>query len=270
MGKLNMRLYANCFAVLATLHCPWPRCLGAPKKTTAEAKEAPASKKKHPLLGYQLGLEVGSQSGSITISYDTPSELPLDPGKCELKGDVYRCAETVQIDPSVGPAIFLSQAFERKGFWHFDLDIDVIFRKLETKEKTFQEPIDVAPSGYKSPPLKYFRTSLYGVNTDAYVEFGITPKNHWPDLIFEIGVGIQPMYGQFYLNNEKISALMLNSLIFVEGDLVVWRFGDGYLEFFVSAESGSASLKRESGNMSNFAFDFVKKDAGISVLTSWP
>ena len=224
-------------------------------------------------LNYRLGMDVTAESNITEINYKYNSDVPLDPTRCENRGSGnYICSGHAENSPHVSLGIFAEQPFERKGFWHFDFDAAFAIRQSEITKQTFLSDVEVAPSGYASPPLRRFGYSLVGINTLGYVEFGIAPEKLWPDLLFDFGLGLQTLWGKVYLNEETFRRPIINFLAYGEVNLVVARWGKaGYAGFYAAAEAGSAAAGNyEVNGMSEFSFTFVRKDVGILVVTNLP
>lgn len=225
------------------------------------------------LTEYHLGAEVGKEVGTITAVYTTSADLPLDPQKCNSTTDgKYQCAGTMKIEGGYSPAVTFATAFKRKGLLHYDLDLDFAIRRVATELTRFDADMDLAPVGYAPPPLRQMGVTLYGVNADAYFEFGLTPAGHLPDLIFAVGIGIQPLYGTIQLNNTVKRQFILNSLFYAEINLVLLRFGKGgEIALYAQGEAGDSGLgSLVVDGMNNFDLQMSKKSYGLSILTNMP
>ena len=225
------------------------------------------------LLNYRLGTDLTSESNATDVTYRYNSPVPLDPSRCEDKGDGdYICNAHVEISPHVSTGIFIEQPFERTGFWHFDFAAAFAIRQAQIERTTFTTAEDLAPSGYASPPLQRFGYSLIGINTIAYIEFGIAPEKFWPDLLFDFGLGLQSLVGKTYLDDQTFQRPLINFLAYGEINLVMARWGNaGYVGFYAAAESGSVSEgSLEVNGMSQFTMNFVRKDIGLRIVTNIP
>ncbi len=226
------------------------------------------------LESYRVGADYSAAVGAINVAYKTTSELPLNPNKCKSSGgDGYRCIAALPLDPTPTPGLFFEQPLERTGFWHFDYDFALAFRTFRTKGEGFESADDVAPAGTLSAPVKHMQLTLVGANTDGYVELGVTPGGWYPDLIFELGLGLQTLYGTVRINDTTLrDRIFLNSLLRSEVDLTVFHFAEaGSVYVFFSVEGGGANLGSVSvDGARSFQFDFVRNTAGLAVLADWP
>ncbi len=102
----------------------------------------------------------------------------------------------------------------------------------------------VIADGSGTAPLRKAAVNLWGANADAYVEFGITQVSPYPNFLVDIGFGLQPLYGTVQLNDKNLRKFLLNTLAYVEFDLVFFRFGKaGEVTLYSQGEAGSTALQ---------------------------
>jgi hypothetical protein len=182
----------------------------------------------HYIKNYNLGVDVGETVDTADVGFDVNSGLYNDP-ECEpgSNGDVH-CIHTYESHQD-GFGLFLEQPFKRKGFWHFDYDLNLDVRVVDDK---------LSYVGEQSPcrvPIQDLRIHLYSLVALPNVKFGITPKN-FPDILFSIGPAGELVWGSVNVNNSRhvVSprgvfrrSSVTNIFSYQQAELVFWRFGKG-------------------------------------------
>lgn len=203
------------------------------------------------LSSYRLALELRGAGTASTLIYDTPLTAPL-PGGCarkELDSQNMRCRIELSENAKSPWGLSIQQAFRREGWWHSNFDIGFSFFSLSSGyDRETLEQVD-------PQPMEKARLHLYGLNGKVYYEFGLTPPKFFPDLLFSIGLGRHVSAGNLKIDDHRQNVSIDSNILYLQGELVWWRFKDGSFSSYAALESNSSarSVRSSLGAYSNIA-----------------
>ncbi len=142
-------------------------------------------------------------------------------------------------------------------------------------------------SAEQDQSLKNISYQLYGTRLKPYIEFGITPRSLFPDLLLSIGPVFSFMVGEVTVNDETEQMGMAQSSSLFTGlnplgyayfqlELVLIRFGDGFFSFYISRAASRDGLNEGEfypgsvDGMTNFRATLASAESGLKLLLNWP
>lgn len=192
---------------------------------------------------YNLGLSYASTANYASISYET-TLTPMLPSDCNTSeatsaGNM-RCRTFLSPDGvgSYNISAYLKQPFKRQGLLYFEPGFT--FSTVTYKGVLGTEPSSPLQSstdkskagpGEVDQPLTNASMSLYGINWQAYIEFGITPR-YIPDVLLSLGVGLQTVGGTVQVFDERTTTYLVQPEAFGELELVLVRYRTGALSLY--------------------------------------
>lgn len=216
------------------------------------------------LKGYQLGFDYTSTGSASTLSYQAPLAAP-PPRGCVADPDgkpTMSCTAVISSALSQGFGFFLEQTFKRQGWAYFKADLRFAYFGLDAAlDKTGPETID--------QPIDSATIHLYGLNTEGYVKFGVTPR-YVPDILVSLGIGAQAGSGNMKVDGIKERINVLVPHVFMELELVWIRLGRTSLASFftVEADAGQQPVyKQPIHGMSKFGIAQSAASLGLFKLT---
>lgn len=236
------------------------------------------------LKQYQVGIDYSSSSNIVAVEYETasPADIPRNCGVDVPNPARMRCGVEMQARGSSGFGIIVQQAFKRQGLFYLNADVGIGARYLQGRL-----PGDQA--GGDTLPLQSMDFRLAAAIFKPYLQFGITPKKTWPDVLIAFGPAFMVADGDVSVNGNSRHVTLgstsgLNSGLvtgFTEVEVVLARFGDGLFSVFANGDytNGDASTAFYPGevdNMSDFRADFYRNigketfGIGLKLLLAWP
>ena len=226
------------------------------------------------LQQYNLGIDLTGSQDDVTMTYDMDRNAASsdvcsnDPDNADRK----RCRVSMTAGASNGWGIFLQQPFKRQGFFYLTLDVGFGLRLL-----------DGARENKKGQPLESVQFTLIAFVAKPYLQFGITPKKWFPDILISIGPAAQVASGTVAVNDKKESVAIgtasgggpgaLFHGVF-ELEIVFVRFGEGAFSLFASSDytgaEGTDFYPKEVDGMRDFKADFSRTVGGSKLLFNWP
>ncbi len=212
---------------------------------------------------YRATIEWKQGATKSDLRYDT-ARSPLMPTACIPKpGNDLMMACSTQLGKESKPyyALGIQQIFKRQGFWYFGADFGASVFLLDAKAEEDPEKVLVLQ------PIQHARAHLYGLNTRAYIQFGITPAAIIPDILISLGGGGHLSTGNLKVDDLREKVNIATGLGYVQFEIVWWRFKDGSLSSYLSTESGgSHKLKGDYGAYENLNVDPAQTSYGVLKL----
>src|SRR5690606_35676734 len=182
----------------------------------------------HYIKNYNIGIDVGETVDTASLGFVVDSGLYSDSECDRLENGDVRCNHAYQSYQD-GFGLFFEQPFKRKGFWHFNYDIDLDLRVVDDKMSYVgeQDPSRI--------PVQDLRVHLYSLVALPNIEIGITPKDY-PDILLSIGPAGELVWGSVNVNNSRhvVSprgvfrrSAVTSIFSYQQLELVFWRFGKG-------------------------------------------
>jgi len=188
---------------------------------------------------FHVGIDLSTYHSALQLSYATDSNKAIGTD-CTQQGNTKNCHLNIDDDSNRGYdyGLFIQQPFKRKGWIHYNFDLGASLRYLSGH---------VRDSELKGEhPFEKISYNYAMVEVRPYFQFGLTPPNWIPDLIFSLGPAGYYAYGKFSLDDEDywttgLGAVGRSSVTaffsYFEMELVVWRFAsDGALSLFSSEQ----------------------------------
>lgn len=187
---------------------------------------------------YNFGVDYLSSQDNMTLLYDTPrlSGGGMAPD-CQPTGNPGRmqCSTHMVGGASSGFGLFLQQPFQRRGDFHFVVDLGFGLRLLNGELQEAETKVLLQ----RGLPLKQASFSLVGLVMKPYVQLGYTPASSFPDILFSFGPAVQVSMGQITINDERENVVLATGsglTGFMELEVVFWRFGEGFLSLYTSRD----------------------------------
>lgn len=233
---------------------------------------------------YNVGIDYLSSHDSMALLYDTTrmsgGGLADD---CMATGNPARmqCRTLMTGGASSGFGLFLQQPFQRQGDFHFVIDLGFGLRLLNG-ELQEDEAKRLEQQGI---PLRQASFSLVGVVLKPYVQLGYTPSSGFPDVLFSFGPAVQVSAGQMTINNERENVILATGsglTGFMELEVVLWRFGEGFLSLYTSTDfsggddDATDAYPHGKDGMDEFKASFSRSVGGsaygfgLKLLTTFP
>ena len=233
------------------------------------------------LSQYQVGVELSASRDQVKMEYDMDAGASI-PSYCSRNindSSKQICSHDVVGGQSSGYSLFLQQAFQRQGDWHFDADLSFGARYLTGE--IAEEDLELIQSA--GLPLTEASFTLGVAVIKPYIELGYTPSTAFPDILLRVGPVIQAGVGSFSINEKKEDvAVALSSGVvgYLELEFVFWRFGDGALSAYSSNDAagkdGTPLYPNDVDGMSDFRGSFSRSVGGaalgygIKLVLDWP
>lgn len=219
------------------------------------------------LSSYRPTIEIKYSATSSDILYDSTKRGPRPDNCTDHVKDVSLMSCNLGISQSSGGTytLGLQQVFKRKGFFYYGADIGGSIFLLDAKAEETSSDVTILQ------PLQKARVHLYGGNLRAYLQFGITPASILPDLLISVGVGAHLSTGNIKIEGERHNINVATDLQYLMIEAVWWRFGEGSLSSYLSAESGSSfAPKVDFGDYQNLKIHPSQTAIGlIKLVIPW-
>lgn len=215
------------------------------------------------LSAYRVTAEMKASATSSDLRYDTAKPGTLPDNCVDHVSDPSLMACSLKIGKNTGTtyALGLQQVFKRQGDYYFGADFGGSIFLLDAKAEEKQDQVTLLQ------PLQKARIHLYGVNVRAYIQVGITPARIFPDLLLSIGVGEHLSTGNIKIEDQREKVNVATGLGYVQFEIVWWRFKDGSLSSYLSAESGgSYRPKGDYGAYENLKIEPSQTAIGVLKL----
>lgn len=200
--------------------------------------------------GYQVGADYTSTGGASTLSYDAPLVSPVPRGCVADPGgkQIMHCQAVISSALSHGFGAFVEQTFKREGLTYFEADLRFAYFGLDAS-------LDKTDPDIADQPVHSASLHLYGVNTEGYLKFGLTPL-YIPDVFLSLGLGAQAATGNIKVDGFKESVNLVVPHLYGEIEFVWIRAGRASLSsyFDVEADAGEQEVyKRPIHGLSKFS-----------------
>lgn len=248
------------------------------------------SKLKKYFADYNLGFNSIRTSDSITVSYKF-SDPNLWGPNCERKSydaelvckiSLGQAGRGFLAEQFGGFGIFFQQPFKRTGLFYLSGELGFGF--VSAAGELSSEEISRTGVGQYLTEMSY---SFYGIRAKPYLQFGITPDNFIPDILFSVGPVFQFFGGSTSINNQKRNVFIaqgsrlfsgVNPLnyAYLELEIVFYRFKDGAFSLYSSRAAQSdfyAAGKfypEDVNGMTDFEVSLASRETGLKLLLNWP
>ncbi|MGE0173286.1 MAG: hypothetical protein AB7T49_10885 [Oligoflexales bacterium] len=184
-------------------------------------------------VDYSAGIDMGTITYTTKTS-DVDGELPE---ACEKKGSNLKCTTYLMPSLSSGAMVYLSKRKIPTKFYFFDYGYSVGFKTYEATDKL---PTAVTDQAIINNDTEYqldrATVHLYGPRIKGYVSLGLTP-NYFPDFLLHYAWGVQTLFGEIRINDEKYRRALVTILNTYEFELVWFRTGKGSVSSFVGIDA---------------------------------